>query len=163
MLTSIRPYHASHLCPSGPGLGQPSNHVSNRQNVLALAGEQVRQVPVRQALRCTTTTPQRDTRVYVEGTWCESHTMAPAVCISNPSNGTHNCRPGWRTCWVQLPSAAHRSTHALARSHPGHTGRRRFLVYTRAWYMTTVCPHQRHRGYIPYKNFDTLVRYQSRY
>ena len=50
----------------------------------------------------------------VEGTWCESHTMAPAVCISNPSNGTHNCRPGWRTCWVRLPTAAYRSTHALA-------------------------------------------------
>ena len=50
----------------------------------------------------------------VEGTWCESHTMAPAVCILNPSNGTHNCRPGWRTCWVRLPMAAYRSTHALA-------------------------------------------------
>ena len=50
----------------------------------------------------------------VEGAWCESHTMAPAVCISNPSNGTHNCRPGWRTCWVRLPTAAYRSTHALA-------------------------------------------------
>ena len=40
---------------------------------------------------------------HVEGTWCEAHTMAPAVCILNPSNGTHNCRPGRRTCWVQLP------------------------------------------------------------
>ena len=50
----------------------------------------------------------------VEGAWCESHTMAPAVCILNPSNGTHNCRPGWRTCWVRLPSAAYRSTHTLA-------------------------------------------------
>ena len=50
----------------------------------------------------------------VEGAWRESHTMAPAVCISNPSNGTHNCRPGWRTCWVRPPSAAYRSTHTLA-------------------------------------------------
>ncbi len=30
----------------------------------------------------------------MEGTWCESHTMALAVCILNPSNGTHSCRPG---------------------------------------------------------------------
>ncbi len=47
---------------------------------------------------------------------------------SNPSNGIHNhrnCRPGWRTRWVQLPPAAHRSTHALARVHVnlGHTGK----------------------------------------
>ena len=40
----------------------------------------------------------------VEGTWCESHIMAPAVCILNPSNGTHNCRPGWRTCLGSTPS-----------------------------------------------------------
>jgi hypothetical protein len=88
----------------------------------------------------------------VEGTWCESHIMASAVCISNPSNGIHNhrnCRPGWRTCsrWEssgilkitiypdiypdltpggsQIPPAAHRFTHALARStnSPGHTGK----------------------------------------
>ena len=63
----------------------------------------------------------------VEGAWRESHTMAPAVCISNPSNGTHNCRPKWRTCWVRLPTAAYRSTHALAYNPSGpHRRRRKF-------------------------------------
>jgi len=42
--------------------------------------------------------------------------MAPAVCILNPSNGTHNCRPGGGLRWVRSPTAAHRSKHALARS-----------------------------------------------
>ncbi len=51
-----------------------------------------------------------------QGTWCESHIMAPAVCILNPSNGTHNCRPGEGLRWVRSPTAAHRSMHALARS-----------------------------------------------
>ena len=51
-----------------------------------------------------------------QGTWCESHIMAPAVCILNPSNGTHNCRPGGGLRWVRSPTAAHRSKHALARS-----------------------------------------------
>ena len=32
------------------------------------------------------------------------------------STNHRNCRPGWRTRWVQLPPAAHCSTHALARS-----------------------------------------------
>ncbi len=43
-------------------------------------------------------------------------TMAPAVCILNPFNGTHNCRPGGGLRWVRSPTAAHRSKHALARS-----------------------------------------------
>ena len=42
----------------------------------------------------------------VEGPGCESHIMAPAVCILNPSNGTHNCRPGWRTCLGSTPSGS---------------------------------------------------------
>ncbi len=49
-----------------------------------------------------------------------SHTLGPAVCILNPSNGIHNhriCSPGWRTCWVQLPPAAYCSDHAIARSY----------------------------------------------
>ena len=32
--------------------------------------------------------------------------MAPAVCILNPSNGTHNCRPGWRTWLGPTPSVS---------------------------------------------------------
>ena len=32
------------------------------------------------------------------------------------STNHRNCRPGWRTCWVQIPQAAHCSTHALTRS-----------------------------------------------
>jgi hypothetical protein len=51
-----------------------------------------------------------------QGTWCESHIMAPAVCILNPSNGTQNCRPGGGLQWVRSPTAAHRYKHALARS-----------------------------------------------
>ena len=53
-----------------------------------------------------TTSPRRDARFYVEGPWCESHIMAPAVFILNPSNGIHNhrnCRPGWRTSLGSIP------------------------------------------------------------
>ena len=71
------------------------------------------QVPVPQVLRCPTMTPRRAPRAPWKAQDV-SHIMAPAVCILNPSNGTHNCRPGWRTCWVRLPTAAYRSTHALA-------------------------------------------------
>jgi hypothetical protein len=46
--------------------------------------------------------------------------MAPAVCILNPLNGTHNCRPGGGLRWVRSPTAAHRSKHALARSSKLH-------------------------------------------
>ena len=35
-----------------------------------------------------------------------------------------------------------------------------YLVYT--WYISPICQHRRHSRYIPHKNFDTLVRYQSR-
>ena len=87
----------------------------------------MRPVPAPQLLRCATTTPQRD-RYYDTTTKSSSpsgkahavsqtpNTMAPAVCILKPPNGTHNCRPGWRTCWVRIPSAAHCSTLALAQS-----------------------------------------------
>ena len=98
VLTQITP----HLSPKCQSLQRPGGTLSRRQ------------VPVPASpmmLHLDTTTSASSP---VEGTWCESHTMAPAVCISNPSNGTHNCRPGWRTCWVRLPSAAYRSTHTLA-------------------------------------------------
>ncbi len=56
--------------------------------------------------------------------------MAPAVCILNPSNGTHNCRPGGGLRWVRSPTAEHRSKHALARSSSLYLraapGRRKF-------------------------------------
>jgi len=32
------------------------------------------------------------------------------------STNHRNCRPGWRTCWVQIPPAAHCPAHALTRS-----------------------------------------------
>ena len=73
-------------------------------------------------------------KVYVasaQGTWCESHIMAPAVCILNPSNGTHNCRPDGGLRWVRSPTAAHRYKHALARSSNlcfrAAMGRRKFV------------------------------------
>jgi hypothetical protein len=65
-----------------------------------------------------------------QGTWCESHIMAPAVCILNPSNGAHNCRPGGGLRWVRSPTAAHCYKHALARSSKSRfraaLGRRKF-------------------------------------
>ena len=63
------------------------------------------QVPVPQVLRCPTTTPRRAPRAPWKAQDV-SHIMAPAVCISNPSNGTHNCRPGWRTCLGSTPSGS---------------------------------------------------------
>ena len=35
-----------------------------------------------------------------------------------------------------------------------------YLVYTR--YIPSICQQRRYRRYMPHKNFDTLVRYQSR-
>jgi len=63
------------------------------------------QVPVPQVLRCPTMTPRRAPRAPWKAQDV-SHIMAPAVCISNPSNGTHNCRPGWRTCLGSTPSGS---------------------------------------------------------
>ena len=82
--------------------------------------------PSRRSPAGGTTSASTSASSPVEGTWCESHTMAPAVCIMKPSNDIHNCRPGWRTCWVQLPPAAHRSTHALAQNLRVAPRRRRF-------------------------------------
>ena len=63
------------------------------------------QVPVPQVLRCPTMTPRRAPRAPWKAQDV-SHIMAPAVCILNPSNGTHNCRPGWRTCLGSTPSGS---------------------------------------------------------
>jgi hypothetical protein len=61
-----------------------------------------------------------------QGTWCESHIMAPAVCILNPSNGTHNCRPGGGLRWVdpqrQRTAPSMRSPDRLLML-PGRTGK----------------------------------------
>jgi hypothetical protein len=100
------------------------------------------QVPVPQVLRCPTTTPRRAPRAPWKAQDV-SHIMAPAVCISNPSNGTHNCQPGWRTCLdstmdviIQPPAAAYRSTPALAQNLRAAPRRRKSIslpVGTAGW------------------------------
>jgi hypothetical protein len=74
------------------------------------------QVPVPQVLRCSTMTPRRAPRAPWKAQDV-SHIMAPAVCILNPSNGTHNCRPGWRTCLGSTPSGS-ALLYACARPKP---------------------------------------------
>ncbi len=116
VLTQITQHHAT--CHARAGPAPPGAHTNAiRQNVRvkdpAETGTHI------QVLRCAATTPRRDARRSVEGTWCDSHTMASAVCISNTSNSIDNhsnCSPGWRTCWVPLPQAA----TSLRMHMPGH-------------------------------------------
>ena len=116
VLTQITP----HLSPKCQSLQRPGGTLSRRQvpvpaspTMLHLDTTTSASSPVEGTL-CEIFDTTTSASSSVEGAWCESHTMAPDVCILNPSNGTHNCRPGWRTCWVRLPSAAYRSTHTLA-------------------------------------------------
>ncbi len=71
----------------------------------------------------------------MEGTGCESHTMASAVCISNPSNGIH--KPSSLPSWMEdlLGSTPTGSALLYACADPVKTplrvtpGRRKFLEF----------------------------------
>ena len=123
------------------------------------------QVPVPQVLRCPTMTPRRAPRAPWKAQDV-SHIMAPAVCISNPSNGTHNCRPGWRTCLGSTPSGSVPLYACACPKPPGRTKKaqvrlaspseRRGGFGTCGWtgagrprIRPTACSRRRHAGTSP--------------
>jgi hypothetical protein len=120
-LTDIRSRHWA----SGPSLTRPpADSTHGRHNprcarqakpIFQMSWRRTQQV--KQHSWSTTSQQRQELRAKpAQGTWCESHTMAPAVCILNPFNGTHTCRPGGGLRWGRSPTAAHRSKHSLARS-----------------------------------------------
>ena len=124
VMTRITPHQVT--CNARAGRVPPSTHTitANRQNVQS--NTRFSQVTYDKSYDM----PLRHHHKKLDALWKAqgvSHTPWRPLSASrtHPTASTNhrNCRPGWRTCWVRLPPAAHRSTHALARSYitPGHT------------------------------------------